>query len=400
MPLALFALAMINFAVGTQNFAFAGVLPEIARDLGVTIGAAGLLVAGSSIAFAIGAPLAAGLVATIERRSVILVGLMALGMINGLCALAPSYGTLVGLRIAAGIATAFVGALATVAAAALVPPEKRGRAFAIVMGGLTVAFVLGVPIGSVVGGAFGWRATFLFSAVVSLLSLLLILLAVPRIEPTPGQRLRIADLAGNGAVLRTLALTLIGFSATFTVVAFIGPVITAATGATGAGVGALQVFIGVGSIFGLVSGGIVADRGGARRGAVLAFAIMAVSLAAYWLVLSASPGSVSFPILGLLILVGAAALFSLIPITLADLAATAGAAAPIALALNGSLMSLGQGIGALWGGWLTDTFGPAVMGPGGAFLALIGLGLAMKRESGSVDSAASTLPVSAQDRVG
>lgn len=173
MPFALFALAMINFAVGTQGFAFAGVLAELAAELGITIGEAGIVVAVSSITFAVGAPFAARMVAAIERRRVIVAGLAALAIINAVCAFASSFAELTALRTLAVVATAFVGALATVAAASLVPPEKRGRAFAIVMGGLTVAFVLGVPLGSVVGGAFGWRATFVMSAAVCAMSVAL-----------------------------------------------------------------------------------------------------------------------------------------------------------------------------------------------------------------------------------
>lgn len=377
MPFALFALAMINFAVGTQGFAFAGVLPELAADLGVSIGAAGLLVAASSIAFAVGAPVAAGLVARVERRRVIVAGLLALAMVNLACALAPSFASLVVLRVGSGVATAFVGALATVAAAALVPPERRGRAFAIVLGGLTVAFVLGVPLGSVVGGAFGWRATFLFSAMVSLFSLVLVLTSVPRIEPADGASPRIADLTGNGVVLRTLALTLLAFTATFTVVAFIGPIITATVGATGAGVGAYQALIGIGSVIGLVAGGALADRGRARLITLVAFAVMATSLAAYWPLLALPPASVPPMALGLVILVGATALFSLIPVNLARIAASAGAAAPVALALNGSLVALGQGLGATLGGILTDAISPSAMGVGGSAIAGIGLLVSM-----------------------
>lgn len=136
MPFAVFARAMINVAIGTQSFAFAGVLGELAADVGITVGQARHIAGAASITFALGAPIAAGLVAQVERRRVILIGLIGLAAINALCAFAPSYAALVALRIAAGIATAFVGALATVAAASLVPPEKRGRAFAIVLGGL------------------------------------------------------------------------------------------------------------------------------------------------------------------------------------------------------------------------------------------------------------------------
>lgn len=378
MPFAVFALAAINFAIGTQGFAFAGLLPELAADLGVTIGEAGVLVAATSITFALAAPLAAALVAGIERRQVILAALACLTVINALCALAPTFEGLVALRILAGLASAFVGALATVAAAALVPPRQRGRAFSVVMGGLTVAFVLGVPIGSVIGGAFGWRATFLFAALATLLATALIAVTVPKIEPADGTRPKFRDVFRDAGILRVLALSLLSFSATFTVVAFIGPVITAATGAKGGGIGALQAFIGIGSVAGLAAGGFLADSGRSGMATTGAFAIMCLSLAAYWFVLSAPQHSVPMPAMALLIFVGATALFALIPINLARLAATAGAAAPIAFALNGSLVSLGQGIGALWGGLLSDALGVAAIGPGGAAIALIGLILAQR----------------------
>jgi MFS transporter, DHA1 family, inner membrane transport protein len=312
-------------------------------------------------------------VAHIERRRVILIGLVALAIINALCGFVETYSALVMLRVAAGIAAAFIGALATVAAAALVAPEKRGRAFAIVMGGLTVAFVAGVPIGSVVGGAYGWRGTFLLSAAVCVLAIALIAVSVPQIAPVDGPRPNVTDITGNRPLLSVFTLTLLGFAATFTVVSFIGPVITRTTGATGAGVGALQIFIGLGSLAGLAIGGLASDRGKGRMAQLAAFAVMAVSLAAYSPALAAPIGSVPTVAMAALIFVGATALFLLIPVNLAEIARQAGAAAPIALALNGSLVSLGQGTGAVVGGQLTDTLGAAAMGWGGAVLAAIGL---------------------------
>jgi DHA1 family inner membrane transport protein len=377
MPFALFALAMINVAVGTQGFAFAGVLADIAKDLGISIGQAGFIVGASSITFAIGAPLAASLVAQVERRRVILLSLVALTIINALCAVAATYPALVLLRVASGIAAAFIGALATVAAAALVPPEKRGRAFAIVMGGLTVAFVVGVPLGSVVGGAFGWRATFWLSAAVCALAIALIAVSVPPIVPVAGPRPEIRDITGNRALLHVFSLTLLGFAATFTVVSFIGPVVTRTTGATGAGVGALQIFIGLGSVAGLALGGVLSDRGKGWSAQLIAFSVMALSLAAYWPALAAPTASVPTIAMGALIFVGATALFLLIPVNLAQITATAGGAAPIALALNGSLVSLGQGAGAVFGGQLSDVFSAAAMGAGGSALALTGLVIAL-----------------------
>jgi DHA1 family inner membrane transport protein len=377
MPFALLALAMINVAVGTQGFAFAGVLADIAKDLRISIGQAGYMVGASSITFAIGAPLAASLVAHVERRRVILVGLFALSAINAFCGMVETYPALVLLRVAAGIAAAFIGALATVAAAALVAPEKRGRAFAIVMGGLTVAFVAGVPIGSVVGGAFGWRATFWLSAAVCAVAIALIAVSVPRIASVDGPRPQVTDITGNRALLRVFTLTFLGFAATFTVVSFIGPVVTRTTGSTGAGVGALQIFIGLGSLAGLAIGGVFSDRGRGLAAQLAAFLVMAVSLAAYSPALAAPAGTVPAVAMGALIFVGATALFLLIPVNLAEIADRAGSAAPIALALNGSLVSLGQGAGALIGGQLTDAFGASAIGWGGAVLAAVGLGITL-----------------------
>jgi predicted MFS family arabinose efflux permease len=245
------------------------------------------------------------------------------------------------------------------------------------MGGLTVAFVAGVPIGSVVGGAFGWRSTFWMSAAVCALAIALIAASVPRIAPVGGPRPQVTDITGNRALLRLFTLTLLGFAATFTVVSFIGPVVTRTTGATGAGVGALQIFIGLGSLAGLVIGGVVSDRGRGVSAQLAAFSVMTVSLAAYSPALAAPAGTVSTVAMGALIFVGATALFLLIPVNLAEITARAGSAAPIALALNGSLVSLGQGAGAFIGGHLTDAFGASAIGLGGAVLAAVGLGIAL-----------------------
>jgi MFS transporter, DHA1 family, inner membrane transport protein len=393
MRFAVFALAAINVAVGTQGFVFAGLLPDMARDLGVTVGQLGMLLAANSLMFAIGAPIAAVLTARMERRRVIVLALLALTAINMACAVAPAFQHLVLLRVLAGVSTAFVGALATVTAAALVPPDMRGRAFAIVIGGLTLAFVLGVPVGSAIGGAYGWRTTFVFAAAICVLALVLILASVPKVHPTPVAPAAFGQALRKPLVYGPMIVTLLAFFATFTVVAFIGPVITYATGATGGGVGALQSAIGFGSLAGLALGGRAVDRGSDRRATLVALAVMAISLCAYWPVMAAEAGSVSRLLLGALILVGAAALFALIPINLAQIAVAAGPAAPVALALNGSLVSLGQGLGALLGGWLTDNIGAHAMGPGGAAIAvmalLISVGVGRAKQTASAATAGS-----------
>jgi predicted MFS family arabinose efflux permease len=220
------------------------------------------------------------------------------------------------------------------------------------------------------------------------MAIALIAVSVPQIAPVAGPRPQIGDITGNRALLHVFSLTLLGFAATFTVVSFIGPVVTRTTGATGAGVGALQIFIGLGSIVGLALGGILSDRGKGRSAQLAAFSVMALSLAAYSPALAAPTGSVPAVAMGALIFFGATALFLLIPVNLAQIATRAGAAAPIALAFNGSLVSLGQGAGAVLGGQLTDAFGAAAMGAGGAALASIGLvaALSSKQDQGNTQS--------------
>jgi DHA1 family inner membrane transport protein len=318
--------------------------------------------------------------------------LSALALVNAASAIAPSFAVLLALRLASGVATAFVGALATVSAAALVPPELRGRAFAVVMGGLTVAFVIGVPLGSAVGGSFGWRATFAFAAAAAAAATLLVLIAVPSIEPAGGPQPELRQVLESGRVLQVLLLTLVAFTATFTVVAYIGPVVTQATGARGGRVGLLQAFIGFGSIAGLATGGYLADKGRARTALLAAFAIMSLTLAAYWWALVAPRHSVPMIVMGSLIFVGATALFATIPVTLGQLSRWAGPSAPVALALNSSLVSLGQGAGALIGGAVTETLGTAALGPAGAMIALLGLAICMRGHGCPEDPAIARQP--------
>lgn len=383
MPFAVFALAVINVAVGTQSFVFAGLLSELASDLGVSLGTAGLLVPASAITFALTAPLATTLISRFERKRIMVASLVVLAFCNALCALAPSFGWLFGLRIAGGVVTAFAGSLATIAVTSLVPVEKRGRAFAIVVGGLTIALVLGVPFGSVVGGQFGWRATFYYSAAVCLISALIVLAGVPKIDPQPGPRTSIAPLFRNVAILQVFGLTLLGFAAAFNIISYLGPIVNRLTGATGAGVGALQAFIGLGSFAGLAAGGFAADRKAIRGGLMVAFAAMALDVAAFSGALNQPAHTLIQPLVAALIFVLASSMFAAVPMNLARLSQVAGAATPVALAVNGSLVSLGQGLGAICGGLINDFAGLAWIGAGGAVLAGIALVLA-SRQAGAV----------------
>ncbi len=381
MPIVIFVLATMNMAIGTQSFVFSGLLAEMADDLGVSVGTAGLLLPASAITFAVTSPFAIALVSSFERRRVILIGLALLAALNLACAVAPSFPSLFGLRVLGGLSTAFVGSLATASVAAFVGPERRGRAFAIVVGGMTVALALGVPLGSVVGGAFGWRATFAYGGGVCALCVLLIGFGMPRLLPDPVSSIATSDVLRTPAVLRIFALTTLGFASAFTIVSFLGPIIQALTALQGAGIGGLQVFIGLGSLIGLALGGLSADKRRHRFGLLLSFAVAIATAVGFAILLSQPAGTTSQILVALLILTSAVALFAAIPINLSRLNMLAGPATPVALATNGSLVSLGQGLGAMWGGVFADTAGLAWMCAASAVLAICGLALAASEPS-------------------
>ncbi|HAE47971.1 MAG TPA: MFS transporter, partial [Tistrella mobilis] len=160
LPPPLIALAIASFGIGTTEFVIMGLLPDVARDLGVDIPAAGLLVTGYALGVTFGAPVLAISTARLERRTalLLLIGIFILG--NLLCAIAPDYALLMAARVVTAFCHGAFFGLGAVVAAQVVAPEKRAQAIAIMFSGLTLANVLGVPFGTALGQALGWRATF------------------------------------------------------------------------------------------------------------------------------------------------------------------------------------------------------------------------------------------------
>lgn len=385
-------LALASFALGTEAYVYAGHLAELADDLGVPLAQAGQVATVFALTYALSAPLVAGLVSGLGRRRVLVWGLLLLGALNLLAALAPSLGALMAVRFACGLAAGLVGPIATIAAAELARPEERGRAMALVLSGLTLAFVLGIPMGSVVGDWAGWRGTFVYAGALALAAALAIRLVLPDM---PGGRRPGADAvraALQPAVLRNLALTALGFAATFSAVAYIGPLVTAITGLTGSGIGAMQAMVGVGSLIGIALGARAADRAEAAGPFLVAtFLASGASLAAYSLLMAGGGADAAEPLLswprggialGLAaaIVLGAATLFARTPVIQARLVATAPPdARPVVLALNGSMVFLGQGIGAGIGGAVIAGAGLPWLGVAAAGLSVAGAGLALRQ---------------------
>ncbi|MFE7566282.1 MFS transporter [Streptomyces sp. NPDC057539] len=261
MPLALLALAIGAFGIGTTEFVIMGLLPEVAADYGVTIPTAGLLVTGYALGVVLGAPLMTVLGTRIPRKRMLMVlmGLFVVG--NVISALAPSFGLMLTGRVVASLAHGAFFGIGSVVAAGLVAPEKKAGAIAMMFTGLTVANVVGVPFGTYLGQSAGWRATFLVVAGLGVLGLAGIARLVPE-QPRPeGVRVR-HELAAfrNAQVLLAMAMTVLGFGGVFAAITYITPMMTETAGFADSSVTWLLVLFGLGMVAGNLIGGRFADR--------------------------------------------------------------------------------------------------------------------------------------------
>ncbi|MFJ7248196.1 MFS transporter [Kitasatospora sp. NPDC098652] len=261
MPLALLALAIGAFGIGTTEFVIMGLLPQIADDYGVTVPTAGLLVTGYALGVVIGAPLMTVLGTRISRKTMLmlLMGLFVIG--NLLSAVAPSFPLMLAGRIVTSLAHGAFFGIGSVVAAELVAPQKKAGAIATMFTGLTVANIVGVPLGTFIGQAVGWRTTFTGVAALGLLGLLGIGKLVPSLPRPEGARLR-GELTAfrNPQVLLAMAMTVLGFGGVFAAITYIAPMMTDTAGYSEGAVTWLLVLFGVGMFLGNLLGGRLADR--------------------------------------------------------------------------------------------------------------------------------------------
>lgn len=261
MPIALWALAAGAFGIGTTEFVIMGLLPEVGADLGVSIPQAGLLVTGYALGVVVGAPPVAILTARLPRKTLLL-GLMLIFTLGNLaCALAPGYGALMAARVLTSLAHGAFFGVGSVVATSLVRPDKQASAIALMFTGLTLANVLGVPFGTWLGQAWGWRATFWAVTAVGIAAMAAIMYWVPA---SRGQHQ--ADLAGElralarPQVLLGFAMTVLGFGGVFTTFTYIAPILTGVSGIAAAAVSPILLLFGVGLVAGNTLGGRLADR--------------------------------------------------------------------------------------------------------------------------------------------
>jgi predicted MFS family arabinose efflux permease len=342
----LLVLALGTFASGTDGFVIAGILPSIARDLGVSVAGAGQLVTAFALAYALGSPLLmASFAGGSSPKKLLAVAMGAFAAANVLAALAPNAGVLGLARVLAALLAGVYVPTAAATAAMLVGPELRGRALALVLGGASVATALGVPAGVWIEAHSSWRMTFAFVSVLAVLALLGIVLRLPAAAKLPvlPLRARLAPLA-RPDVLAVLAVTLLAMTAGFSIYTYVGPVF-GAPGAVGARWIALLLFLfGCGSLLGSWLGGYGADRWGPERTLTVELVVFTANFALLAFSARSLLGAGAF------MLVWGAVGWGFVPPQQHRLIRLAPSAAPIVLSLNASAMYLGIGAGAALGG--------------------------------------------------
>ena len=280
MPIALLALTLSAFAIGTTEFVIVGLLPTVAADLSISIPSAGLLVSLYALGVAIGAPVLTALTGKLPRKALLL-ALMALFTAGNLLAWqAPSYETLVAARILTGLAHGVFFSIGSTIATGLVPREKAASAIASMFTGLTVALVTGVPLGTFIGQHFGWRETFLAVAALGVVSFIGSALFVPRnlAHTPPASLLQQAKVLAEPRLLLVYAKTAIGYGGTFIPFTFLAPILTDLSGFSASAVGWVMLVYGVSVAVGNLWGGKLADRLGPIPALRIIFALLAAVL--------------------------------------------------------------------------------------------------------------------------
>lgn len=346
MPFTLFLLGVAVFAQGTSEFMLSGLVPDIARDLGISVPSAGALTSAFALGMVAGAPLMAGLARRWSRRGALLGFLAVFLGVHVVGAVTDSFTVLVATRVVGALANAGFLAVALVTAVGMVGPEARGRATSTLLGGVTLACVVGVPAGALLGQLWGWRAAFWAVALLSLPAVVAVARSVPpgaADSERPSLRAELRSLR-NPRLRLTLLLGALVNGATFCTFTYLAPLVTQVTGLGSGWVPVVLALFGAGSFVGVAVGGRLADR---RPGAVLAGGGGALCLG--WAVLALGAGT---PALALgLVLVQGALSFG-VGSTLISQALRTASDAPT---LSGGFATAAFNVGAALGPWLGGT---------------------------------------------
>ncbi|MCF3962420.1 MFS transporter [Streptomyces fuscigenes] len=372
MPLALLALAVVAFGIGTTEFVTMGLLPQIADGVGVSVPHAGNLVSAYALGVVVGAPLLTGLGARIPHKRLLLLlsGLFIIG--NTASALAPNFGLLFAARVLAGLPHGALFGVGAVVASRLVAPERAARAVSTMFLGLTVANIVGVPAGTALGQQLGWRYAYFAVGVLGLLAFAALAFLVPHQPRGPQSGIRHELRAmGNRQVAIGLVTAVVGFGGFFAVYSYLVPMLTHLTGLSDSSTTLVLALYGVGMTLGTLVAGPLTDRA-LRPSLYAGLVLLAAALVTfYFAVHSTIPALITITFIG-----GVGALITT-PIQML-LMAKADKAPTMAAASNHSAFNLANAGGAWLGGLVIGAgWGWASPALVGAALALAGLGLAV-----------------------
>lgn len=386
----MWALALGSFGIGTTEFVAMGLLPDIATGLGVSEPTAGHVVSAYAAGVVVGAPLIATAAARVPRKTLLIALMVAFTVGNAATVLAPNYGTLVAARFVAGLPHGAYFGVAAIVAAHLAGPGQRARAVSLVMMGLSVANVVGVPAASWLGMALGWRSAFALVAMIGAVTVAAIAVWVPDLSiPTTGVRTELGALRRE-QVWFTLAVAVVGFGGVFAVYTYISTTLTDVAGVSKSLVPVALMLFGIGMVAGNVVGGRLADRA-LTRGIFATITGLAALLAVF--VVAAHNPYTALAMVFLLGL-GCAAVGPGLQVRLMDVAEDA---QTLAASMNHAAFNLANAFGAWIGGVVIAAgFGYTAPAAVGMMLALAGVAVfavAVRRARTSANTRRDLIPM-------
>lgn len=363
-------LALGSFAMGTDSFVLAGILPQIARGLDAPAGAAGQVVTAFALAYGLAAPFLATYTSRLPRKPLMAFALSLFALANLASAAAPTLALLLAARVAAGIGAALYTPSASAAAVAMAGPARRGRALAVILGGLTAGTVLGVPAGTAIGQHASWRASLAFVAAVGVLALAGLLLTLPALPLPPAVSLATrVRVATRSRVLAMTTFMMLSSGASIMVYTYIAEVLARTAHIAGATLAATLLLWGAGGMAGAFGSGWLTDHWGASRTLLAAVGLLAATLAALPFVASATLAMIVMALNG-------AAGWAVSTPNNHRLTGLVPELPSVVISLNSSGIYAGQALGAALGGILLGSgLGAAGLCLTGAAVAVAALGL-------------------------
>ena len=367
MPRLLYAFALCNLVIGTGAFIIGGILGPISGSLHVSVATAGQAMTGYALSTAALAPLMLVLTGRWRRKRALCFGMAVFALGNTLCALAPDFATLVAGRILMGVGAMFTPIAAGIAVA-LVEPERRGRALSLTFLGISLSYVVGLPLGAWLGFRYGWQWPIALVAVLSFACLLALAVMLPRDIAAPGATFEgLPQLLSQPPVLWTLSLTLLYFIAIFSVFSYIGPVLQALQPMSPEQLSLTLAIFGLSGVVGTLAGGWANDHFGARRSLTVQLTV----LGAMMVLLPLARGNAVL-IVAAFVTWGIAG-FGMMAPQQSRLAVLSPAQAPILLSLNTSMLYFGTALGAVVGGSASGVVGFDRLSWVGVPFAVVGL---------------------------